>query len=120
MSIMTVNRALISFVGIDLVSTSIMYMDAIRLLDTATLTSNSTINLSFFHLNLSSSKFYLWCSRLGHVSETILKYLTSIGVLEKFKIHDIFYFCNCKIICFSSDKSITKSNALFELVHYDV
>jgi hypothetical protein len=42
-------------------------LDELRVPDTAASTS-TPIDLSSFHLNLSSSKFYLWHSRLGHVS----------------------------------------------------
>ncbi|KAK4478679.1 hypothetical protein RD792_014172 [Penstemon davidsonii] len=49
----------------------------------------SSVDLSSFHLNSSSSPFYLWHSRLGHVSAPRLKYLVSSGALGSLKTTDI-------------------------------
>jgi len=86
-------------------------------------TSNSTVDLSSFRLNLSSSNFYLWHSRLGYVSASRLRYLASIGALGKLNISDIFDCCGCKLTKFSAlpfTKSFSVSNAPFDLVHSDV
>ncbi|GKB73335.1 gag-pol polyprotein [Tanacetum coccineum] len=40
-------------------------------------TTSSSVNLSSFWLNRSSSAFYLWHSRLGHVSGSRLRFLAS-------------------------------------------
>jgi hypothetical protein len=37
----------------------------------------ATVDLSSFSLSLSSSSFYLWHSRLGHVSSSRLRFLAS-------------------------------------------
>ncbi|BBH07273.1 hypothetical protein Prudu_019153 [Prunus dulcis] len=47
------------------------------------------IDLSSFCLSPKSSNFYLWHSRLGHVSGSRLKYLVSTGALGNFNYHDI-------------------------------
>lgn len=49
----------------------------------------STGDLSSFHLTANSSNFYLWHSRLGHVSAYRLKFLASKGSLGQIKPHDI-------------------------------
>ncbi|TLX66533.1 hypothetical protein E9993_23400, partial [Labilibacter sediminis] len=41
----------------------------------------SSVDLSSFHLSPKSSVFYLWHSRLGHVSASRLQFLVSTGVL---------------------------------------
>jgi hypothetical protein len=46
----------------------------------------TTVNLSSFCLSLSSSSFYLWHSRLGHVSSSRLRFLASIGALGNLKL----------------------------------
>ena len=46
-------------------------------------TTVASVDLSSFHLNPSFSSFYLWHSRLGHVSSSRLKFLASIGALGK-------------------------------------
>ncbi|GJV37537.1 gag-pol polyprotein [Tanacetum coccineum] len=52
-------------------------------------TTSSSVDLSSFLLNRSSSPFYLWHSRLGHVSGSSLRFLASIGALEKLDANDI-------------------------------
>ncbi|KAH6834928.1 hypothetical protein C2S53_007300 [Perilla frutescens var. hirtella] len=54
-------------------------MDDLQVPDVAA----SSVDLSGFHLSPSSSDFYLWHSRLGHVSSSHLNYLISIGSLGK-------------------------------------
>lgn len=39
------------------------------------------VKLSNFHLTSSSSKFYLWHSRLGHVSGSRLRFMCNSGLL---------------------------------------
>ncbi|CAJ2651271.1 unnamed protein product [Trifolium pratense] len=85
--------------------------------------SPSTVDLSSFRLNSSSSSFYLWHSRLGHVSASRLKYLASTGALGKLQTSDISDCCGCKLAKFSAlpfNKSTSVSNAPFDLVHSDV
>ena len=43
----------------------------------------ATVDLSSFHLNPSSSSFYLWHSRLRHVSSSRLRFLASTSVTAK-------------------------------------
>ncbi|CAJ2647148.1 unnamed protein product [Trifolium pratense] len=97
-------------------------LDELRVSDIAASTSTST-DLSSFRLSLSSSNFYLWHSRLGHVSASRLKYLASIGALGKLQISDISDCCGCKLAKFSAlpfNKSASVSKAPFDLVHSDV
>ncbi|XP_019427158.1 PREDICTED: uncharacterized protein LOC109335479 [Lupinus angustifolius] len=85
--------------------------------------SAPTVDLSSFRLNLSSSKFYLWHSRLGHVSSPRLKYLASTGVLGSLQPNNISDCCGCKLAKFSAlpfPKSVSISKAPFDLVHSDV
>ncbi|CAJ2636330.1 unnamed protein product [Trifolium pratense] len=106
-----------------LMSPSIPSSDMLKVPDTAASTSTSTIDLSSFRLNLSSSKFYLWHSRLGHVSASRLKYLASTGALGKLQVNDISDCCGCKLAKFSAlpfNKSVSVSKAPFDLVHSDV
>lgn len=56
------------------------------------LVASSGVDLSSFGMSHSSSKFYLWHSRLGHVSGSRLKYLASTGEFEKLDSHNISYF----------------------------
>jgi len=69
-------------------------------------------------LNSSSSSFYLWHSLLGHVSASRLKYLASTGTLGELQTIDISDCCGCKLVAFN--KSVSISNAPFDLVHSDV
>ena len=83
----------------------------------------SSVDLSSFRLSHSSSVFYLWHSRLGHVSASRLQFLVSTGVLGSLKTDDISDCCGCKLGKFSAlpfNKSITRSVAPFDIVHSDV
>lgn len=83
----------------------------------------SGVNLSSFHLNSSSSSFYLWHSRLGHVSAPRLKYLVSKGSLGSLHSHDISDCSGCKLAKFSAlpfNRSVSYSVAPFDLIHSDV
>ncbi|CAJ2637857.1 unnamed protein product [Trifolium pratense] len=98
-------------------------LDELRVPDTAASTSISNVDLSSFRLNLSSSNFYLWHSRLGHISASRLKYLVSTGALGKLQISDISDCCGCKLAKFSAlpfNKSVSVSSEPFDLVHSDV
>ena len=64
--------------------------------------ATSSMDLSSFRLSSSSSSFYLWHSRLGHVSVSRLKYLASIGKLGDLQTHDISYCSGCKLAKFSA------------------
>ncbi|GJX06509.1 gag-pol polyprotein [Tanacetum coccineum] len=86
-------------------------------------TASSSVDLSSFWLNHSSSPFYLWHSRLGHVSGSRLRFFASTGALEKLDAHDISDCSGCKLAKFSAlpfDNSVSSSNAPFDLVHSDV
>lgn len=78
---------------------------------------------SSFWLNRSSSAFYIWHSRLGHVSGSQLRCLAFTGALGKLDIHDISDCSVCKLAKFptlSVNNSITFSNAPFDLLYCDV
>ncbi|GJT04473.1 gag-pol polyprotein [Tanacetum coccineum] len=86
-------------------------------------TASSSVDLSSFWLNCSSSAFYLWHSRLGHVSSFRLRFLASTGALGKPDAHDISDCSGCKIAKFLAlpfSNSVSSSNAQFNLVHSDV
>ena len=65
-------------------------------------TTTTSIDVSSFRLNPSSSSFYLWHSRLGHVSSSCLKFLASTRALEKLQTHDIYDYSECKLAKFST------------------
>ena len=81
--------------------------------------------LNFFEMliMIESSSFYLWHSRLGHVSASHLKYLVFTRKLGDLQTYDISDCGDCKLEKFSVlpfNKSISYSLAPFDLVHYDV
>jgi len=83
----------------------------------------TTVDLSSFHLSLSSSSFYLWHSRLGHVSSSHLRFLTSTGALRNLKTCDISDCSGYKLAKFSAlpfNRSISVSSLPFDLIHSDV
>jgi hypothetical protein len=85
--------------------------------------ATTTVDLSSFRLSLSSSSFYLWHSRLGHVSSSRLRFLASTGALGNLKTCDIFYCSGCKLTKFSAlpfNRSISVSSSPFDLIHSDV
>ena len=74
-------------------------------------------------MNLSSSSFYLWHSRLGHVSSSRLRFLASTGALGNLKTCDISGCSGCKLAKFSAlffNRSISVSSSPFDLIHSDV
>lgn len=80
-------------------------------------------DLSSFRLCPSSSSFYLWHSRLGHVSASRLRFLSSTGILGNLQTHDISDCSGCKLAKFSAlpfNRSTSCSIAPFDLVHSDV
>ena len=82
-----------------------------------------TADLSSFRLSSKSSNFYLWHSRLGHVSASRLKYLASSGNLGNLQTHDISTCSGCKLAKFSAlpfKLSKSLSVAPFDLIHSDV
>ena len=82
-----------------------------------------SVDLSSFRLSDLSSEFYLWHSRLGHVSQSRLQFLVSTGALGQLKAHDISDCSGCKLAKFAAlpfHKSVTYSLAPFDIVHSDV
>ena len=83
----------------------------------------SSVDLSSFWLSRSSSDFYLWHSRLGHVSASHSQFLGSTRALGQLNSHDISNCSVCKLTKFSAlpfNKSVSVSHAPFDLVHSDV
>jgi len=83
----------------------------------------ATADLSSFRLSPLSSSFYLWHSRLRHVSSSSLRFLASTGALGNLKTCDIFYYSGCKLAKFSVlpfNQSIFVSSSSFDLIHSDV
>ena len=62
----------------------------------------TTVDLSSFRLSPSSSSFYLWYSRLGHVSSSCLRFLASIEALDNLKTCVISDCSGCKLEKFSA------------------
>jgi len=60
----------------------------------------TTIDLSSFRLSPSSSSFYKWHSRLGHVSSSRLRFLASIEALGNLNTCDISNYSGCKLAKF--------------------
>ena len=97
-------------------------MDELRLPRVSNLAALS-VDLSSFHLASSSSSFYSWHSRLGHISAPHLKYLISKGFLGNFQTHDISYCSGCKLAKFSAllfNQSVSPFVAPFDLIHSNV
>ena len=94
-------------------------MDELKVTDVAA----SSVDLSSFRLSHLSSDFYLWHSRLGHVSASRLRFLVSTGDLGNLNSQDISDCSGCKLAKFSAlpfHKSVSSSLAPFDLVHSDV
>ena len=60
------------------------------------------VDLSSFHLSPSSSTFYLWHSRLSHVSFSRLKFLATTRALGKLQTHNVSDCNRCKLAKFSA------------------
>ncbi|XP_062086978.1 uncharacterized protein LOC133793695 [Humulus lupulus] len=85
--------------------------------------SAPSVDLSSFRLSPSSSSFYLWHSRLGHVSTSRLRFLASTRTLGDLQVYDISDCSGYKLAKFSAlpfSKSTSCSVAPFDLVHSDV
>jgi hypothetical protein len=98
-------------------------LDELKVTVVAAAATTTTINLSSFRLSLSSSSFYLWHSRLGHVSSSRLRFLASTGALGNLKTCDISDCSGCKLAKFSVlpfNRSIYISPSPFDLIHSDV
>ena len=83
----------------------------------------TSVDLSSFRLSPSSSSFYLWHSRLGHVSSSRLRFLASTGALGNLQTCDISDCSGCKLAKFSAlpfNRSISVSSSPFDLIHSDV
>jgi hypothetical protein len=98
-------------------------LDELKVLVAAATAATTTVDLSSFYLSLSSSSFYLWHSRLGHVSSSCLRFLASTRALENLKTCDISDCSGCKQAKFSAlpfNQSIYVSSSPFDLIHSDV
>ncbi|KAI3755838.1 hypothetical protein L1987_55647 [Smallanthus sonchifolius] len=83
----------------------------------------SSVDLSSFRLSPLSSEFYIWHSRLRHVSASHLKFFVSSGALGQLQTCDISDCSGCKLVKFFAlpfDESISHSVAPFDIVHSDV
>jgi hypothetical protein len=98
-------------------------LDELKVLVGSGAAATTTVDLSSFRLSLSFSSFYLWHSRLGHVSSSRLRFLASIGALENLKTCDISDCSGCKLEKISAlpfNLSISFSSSPFDLIHSDV
>jgi len=98
-------------------------LDELKVLVAAVPAATTTVDLSSFRLSLSSSSFYLWHSRLGHVLSSRLRFLASTRALGNLKTCDISDCSGCKLAKFFAlpfNKSISVSSSPFDLIHYDV
>ena len=78
----------------------------------------ATVDLSSFRL--SPSSFYLWHSRLGHVSFSSMKFLASTRALRKFQTHDVSDYSGCKLAKISAllfNQSVSVSSSPFDMIH---
>jgi hypothetical protein len=83
----------------------------------------TTVDLFSFCLSLSSSSFYLWHSRLDHISSSRLRFLASTGALGNLKTCDILNCSGCKLAKFSAlpfNRSISVSSSPFDLIYSDI
>jgi len=98
-------------------------LDELKVPVAAAAAATTTVDLSSFRLSLSSSSFYLWHSRLGHVSSSRLRFLASIEALGNLKTCDISDYSGCKLAKFSVlpfNRNIFVSSSPFDLIHSDV
>jgi hypothetical protein len=90
-------------------------LDELKVSVAAVAAAAAAADLSSFRLSLSSSSFYLWHSRLGHVSSSRLRFLASTGALENLKTYDISDCSGCKLAKFSTlpfNRSISVSSLI--------
>lgn len=83
-------------IGTGRIQGGLYVLDQLKVPDVAA----SSVDLSSFRLSRSSSDFYLWHSRLGHVSASRLQFLASTGVLGHIKSYDISDCSGCKLAKF--------------------
>ena len=72
--------------------------------------------VSSFYLNQKSSLFFLWHSRLGHLSSERLKLLVKSGLLKNISISDISECNECKLAKMTSlpfNKNLSVSTSPF-------
>ncbi|GFS40400.1 anaphase-promoting complex/cyclosome 2 [Actinidia rufa] len=85
--------------------------------------SSSCTAVSSFYLDQKSSPFFLWHSRLGHLSSERLKLLVKSGFLGNISVSDIFE-CNgyklAKISALPFTRSLSISTSHFQIVHIDL
>jgi len=77
-------------------------LDELKVPVAAVADAATTVDLFSFCLSLSSSSFYLWHSRLGHISSSRLRFLASTGALGNLKTCDILNCSGCKLAKFSA------------------
>ncbi|CAL5391624.1 unnamed protein product [Camellia sinensis] len=85
--------------------------------------ATSPIIFSSFQLDSLSIPFYLWHSRLGHLSVDRLWFLAQSGILGKVSSSELTECRKCKLakmIALHFRKSTTISDKPFSLVHTDV
>jgi len=98
-------------------------LDELNVLVVVVADAITTVDLSSFRLSLSSSSFYLWHTRLRHVSSSRLRFLASTGALGNLKTCDISDCSGCKLAKFSVlpfNRSISISSSPFDLIYSDV
>jgi transposase InsO family protein len=79
--------------------------------------------MSSFCLDQNSSPFYLWHSRLGHISSERLHLLLKSGLLGNISASDISECSGCKLAKMSAlpfNRSSSVSTSPFQLVHTDL
>ena len=79
--------------------------------------------VSSFYLNQKSSPFFLWHSRLGHLSSERLKLLVKLGLFGNISVSDISECNGCKLAKMSAlpfNKSLSVSTSPFQIVHTDL
>jgi hypothetical protein len=76
-------------------------LDELKVLVIITTVVTIIVDLSSFCLSHSSSSFYLWYARLGHVLSSRIRYLVSTGALGNLKTCDISDCSRCKLAKFS-------------------
>jgi hypothetical protein len=85
--------------------------------------TTATVDLSSFRLSPSSSSFYLWHSRLGHVLSSRLRFLASTRALENLNTCYISDCSGCKLAKFFAlpfNRNIFVSSSRSDLIHSDV